>query len=501
MNTYPDLQTIKQYAQTGKYRTIPVSIEMYSDMYTPIGVLRVLKKASDHCYMFESAEDAKQWGRYSFLGFEPTMEISCRNGQIRIKNKTVTEAQANHPGKYIREVIENQKAPQIEGLPTFTGGLVGYFSYDYIKYVEPTLNLDAQDDAHFRDMDLMLFDQVIALDHLQQKIILIVNMPLTEEDGNVKSKEALDMAYEEAKQRLVKIKELIEAHDYAPHVPLKLKSEFTPRFSKEKYCEMVEKAKHHIKEGDIFQIVLSNRLEAGFEGSLLNTYRILRTLNPSPYMFYFSSSDMEVAGASPETLVKLEDGVLHTFPLAGTRPRGKTEEEDLRLEKELLADEKELAEHNMLVDLGRNDIGKISRFGSVEVEKYHCIERYSHVMHIGSTVRGEIRDDCDALSAINSILPAGTLSGAPKLRACQLINDLENNKRGIYGGAIGYIDFTGNLDTCIAIRIAYKKNNKVFIRSGAGIVADSVPEKEYQECLNKAAAVVRALELAKEVTE
>lgn len=264
---------------------------------------------------------------------------------------------------------------------------------------------------------------------------------------------------------------------------------------------MVENAKHHIKEGDIFQIVLSNRLEAGFEGSLLNTYRILRTLNPSPYMFYFSSSDMEVAGASPETLVKLEDGVLHTFPLAGTRPRGKTEEEDLRLEKELLADEKELAEHNMLVDLGRNDIGKISRFGSVEVEKYHCIERYSHVMHIGSTVRGEIRDDCDALSAIDSILPAGTLSGAPKLRACQLINDLENNKRGIYGGAIGYIDFTGNLDTCIAIRIAYKKNNKVFIRSGAGIVADSVPEKEYQECLNKAAAVVRALELAKEVTE
>ena len=218
-------------------------------------------------------------------------------------------------------------------------------------------------------------------------------------------------------------------------------------------------------------------------------------------MFYFSSSDMEVAGASPETLVKLEDGVLHTFPLAGTRPRGKTEEEDLRLEKELLADEKELAEHNMLVDLGRNDIGKISRFGSVEVEKYHCIERYSHVMHIGSTVRGEIRDECDALSAIDSILPAGTLSGAPKLRACQLINDLENNKRGIYGGAIGYRDFTGNLDTCIAIRIAYKKNNKVFIRSGAGIVADSVPEKEYQECLNKAAAVVRALELAKEVTE
>jgi anthranilate synthase component 1 len=264
---------------------------------------------------------------------------------------------------------------------------------------------------------------------------------------------------------------------------------------------MVEKAKDHIREGDIFQIVLSNRLEADYEGSLLNTYRVLRTLNPSPYMFYFSGTDVEVAGASPETLVKLEDGVLHTFPLAGTRPRGKTDEEDLALEADLLQDEKELAEHNMLVDLGRNDIGRISKFGSVKVEKYHEILRFSHVMHIGSTVRGEIRPDRDALDAIDSLLPAGTLSGAPKLKACQLINDLENNKRGIYGGAIGYIDFTGNLDTCIAIRIAYKKNGKVFIRSGAGIVADSVPDKEYQECLNKARAVVSALEEAEEEKE
>ena len=215
-------------------------------------------------------------------------------------------------------------------------------------------------------------------------------------------------------------------------------------------------------------------------------------------MFYFSSSDMEVAGASPETLVKLEDGVLHTFPLAGTRPRGKTEEEDLRLEKELLADEKELAEHNMLVDLGRNDIGKISEIGTVEVEKYMEIQKFSHVMHIGSTVRGNIRPDLDALNAIEAVLPAGTLSGAPKIRACQLIGELENNKRGIYGGAIGYLDFTGNMDTCIGIRIAYKKNGKVFVRSGAGIVADSVPEREYEECINKAKAVMNALELAEE---
>ena len=288
--------------------------------------------------------------------------------------------------------------------------------------------------------------------------------------------------------------DLIQNGTPAPNVPGQMTSPMRPLFSKEQYCSMVEKAKHHIREGDIFQIVLSNRLEADFEGSLFNAYRILRTVNPSPYMFYFSSSDLEVAGASPETLVKLEDGVLHTFPLAGTRPRGKTEAEDKQLEAELLADPKELAEHNMLVDLGRNDIGKISKFGSVAVEKYHSIERYSHVMHIGSTVRGELADDRTALDAIDAILPAGTLSGAPKIRACQLINDLENNKRGIYGGAIGYLDFTGNLDTCIAIRIAYKKNGKVFVRSGAGIVADSVPESEYQECINKAAAIVKALE-------
>ena len=484
----PSLNDLQEIRKQGIYRTAPVSMEILSDIKTPIEVLKILKNVSDHCYLLESVADNEKWGRYTFLGYDPSLEITCLNGQMKIGSLTF---ETKDPGSYIRQVVADHKSPKFDYLPSFTGGLVGYFSYDYLKYAEPTLRLDAEDTEGFKDVDLMLFDKVIAFDNFRQKIILMVNIDL----------EHLETEYNRASLELRSMADLIKNGKTKEDVPGHCTTPVTPLFQKEEYCEMVENAKHHIKEGDIFQIVLSNRLEAGFEGSLLNTYRILRTLNPSPYMFYFSSSDMEVAGASPETLVKLEDGVLHTFPLAGTRPRGKTEEEDLRLEKELLADEKELAEHNMLVDLGRNDIGKISRFGSVEVEKYHCIERYSHVMHIGSTVRGEIRDDCDALSAIDSILPAGTLSGAPKLRACQLINDLENNKRGIYGGAIGYIDFTGNLDTCIAIRIAYKKNNKVFIRSGAGIVADSVPEKEYQECLNKAAAVVRALELAKEVTE
>lgn len=294
-----------------------------------------------------------------------------------------------------------------------------------MKYGEPSLILDAEDKEGFNDADLMLFDKVIAFDHLRQKIVLIANIRT----------ENLDTDYERGMLVLRQMEELIGSGKKKKEEPSRIVSDFRELFDKETYCGMVRRAKEYIREGDIFQVVLSNRLEADFQGSLLNTYRVLRTLNPSPYMFYFSSDDLEVAGASPETLVKLEDRVLHTFPLAGTRPRGKTAAEDIALEKELLADEKECAEHNMLVDLGRNDIGKISEFGSVEVEKYMSVERFSHVMHIGSTVRGTLREGLGALDALDSILPAGTLSGAPKIRACEIINELEGNKRGIYGGA------------------------------------------------------------------
>ena len=435
--------------------------------------------------MLESAQANDKWGRYTFLGYDPKMEITCMSGELRAGNfKVKTE----HPSDYLRQLLADYKSPRFDYLPSFTGGLVGYFSYDYLGYAEPAVRCHVSDTEAFKDVDLMLFDKVIAFDHVRQKIILIVNMSLDD----------VEVGYNKAVMELKQTAQLIWHGAKKDEPKGILLGEVTPLFTREQFCDMVEKAKHYIHEGDIFQIVLSNRLSAPFEGSLFNTYRVLRTINPSPYMFYFSGTDVEVAGASPETLVKLENGVLHTFPLAGTRPRGKTEEEDNALEAELLADEKELAEHNMLVDLGRNDLGKISRFGTVSVEKLHSIERYSHVMHIGSTVRGEIKAGCDALDAIEAVLPAGTLSGAPKIRACQLIGELENNKRGIYGGAIGYIDFTGNMDTCIAIRIAYKKNGRVFVRSGAGIVADSVPEKEFEECLNKAKASLGALELAQE---
>lgn len=485
MKILPGFEEAKQIADMGKYSVIPVSCEILSDISTPIEVLRILKNVSSHCYMLESVGENEKWGRYTFLGFDPKLQITCIDGEFKAGDLTI---KTDDPARYIRQILSEYRSPKFDYLPSFTGGLVGYFSYDFLGYSEPTVRIEVEDTEEFKDIDLMLFDKVIAFDNFRQKIILIVNMSLKEPETG----------YNKAVMELKQLVELLRNGEKKTEPGGHLTGEVTQLFDKDTYCDMVEKAKHYIREGDIFQIVLSNRLSAPFEGSLLNTYRILRTINPSPYMFYFSGTDVEVAGASPETLVKLENGVLHTFPLAGTRPRGKTQAEDEALEAELLADPKELAEHNMLVDLGRNDLGKISRFGTVEVEKYHSIERYSHVMHIGSTVRGVIRDDCDAMDAISAVLPAGTLSGAPKIRACQLIGELENNKRGIYGGAIGYIDFTGNMDTCIAIRIAYKKNGRVFIRSGAGIVADSIPEKEYQECINKAAAVVNALKKAGE---
>ena len=488
MKFYPEFEEVKRIAESGEYSIVPVSAEILSDFITPIECMRILKNVSTHCYMLESAKASEVWGRYTFLGYEPKMEITCIDGKLRAGD---LQMQVKNPSDTIRQILSEYKSPKFKYLPPFHGGLVGYFSYDYLKYAEPTVECSVNDAEQFKDVDLMLFDKVIAFDNVKQKIILIANMSLNQPE----------VGYNKAILEIEQMAKLLKSGQKKEEKAGRITGEVEALFNKEEYCEMVEKGKYHIKEGDIFQIVLSNRLSAPFEGSLLETYRRLRTINPSPYMFYFSGTDVEVAGASPETLVKLEDGILHTFPLAGTRPRGKSPEEDEVLEAELLADEKELAEHNMLVDLGRNDLGKISKFNTVAVEKLRSVEHFSHVMHIGSTVRGEIRDDKDALDAIEAVLPAGTLSGAPKIRACQLIGELENNKRGIYGGAIGYIDFSGNMDTCIAIRIAYKKNGRVFIRSGAGIVADSVPEKEYEECLNKARAVLNALKAAGEEEE
>ena len=497
---YPSLEQIKQIASQGDYRRIPVCMEMLSDSYTPVEVMKILRKASRHCYLLESASQSEVWGRYSFLGYDPGMEITCLDDILTIREtmpdgiEQKTIKKIDHPGDVLRDILDRYRTPQMEDMPSFTGGLVGYFSYDYIKYSEPKLKplmksrAKEGENQDFRDMDLMLFDKVIAFDHYRQKLLLITGV-MTDD---------IETSYEAAQNTLREMAKLIKTGEKEVFRPLELKTEITPHFSEKQYCEMVEKAKEYIREGDIFQVVLSNPMRAEAEGSLFDTYRVLRTENPSPYMFYFSSDDIELSGASPETLAKLENGKISTFPLAGTRPRGKDDKEDKALEAELLRDEKELAEHNMLVDLGRNDIGKVSEIGSVKVEEYLSIERFSHVMHIGSTVTGKIRADKDAVDAVDAILPAGTLSGAPKFRACQIIEELENDKRGVYGGAIGYLDFTGNMDTCIAIRLVYRKNGRICIRAGAGVVADSVPENEFRECINKAKAVVTAIGMAKE---
>lgn len=489
---YPTFEKIQALSATEQYKRIPLCKEIMADRFTTIEVMRTLQAASHHCFLLESAENNQPWSRYSFLGYDPAMEITCLNGTLTIRQgnenemeeKTVT--QVTHPGEALRHILSQYKSPKLPELPPFTGGLVGYFSYDYIKYAEPNLALRNEENADFQDVDLMLFDKLIVLDAYKQKLLLITGV----------STENVEQSYKEAKATLEHMAQLLQSRARAAERPLHLETPLTPAHNAQEYGQMVETAKHHIHEGDIFQVVLSNPLTAKATGSLLDVYRSLRILNPSPYMFYFCSDTFEMAGASPETLTKLEDGKLYTFPLAGTRPRGKTEAEDKALEKELLADEKERSEHNMLVDLGRNDLGKISRIGTVKVDRYMDILRFSHVMHIGSTVEGEIRTDKDAIDAIDAVLPAGTLSGAPKFRACQIIEQEENRKRGIYGGAVGYLDFSGNMDTCIGIRLAYKKNGILCVQSGAGIVADSDPQKEYQECINKAQAMVTAIQKA-----
>lgn len=473
----------------GNYDVIPVCKEIYADVITPITLLRKLANISKRYYLLESIEGGEKWGRYSFLGFNPVMRVFCKNDEVVIERDGVTEKiGTKKPLEVIRSIMKEYKAPNLEGLPPFAGGFVGYFAYSMIGYAEPTLNINK---GNFNDYDLMLFDKVIAYDHLKQKICIVVNMKTDKVMEN----------YGKAMAEIESITNIIRNAPILEDQKIQQKVEFTCNVSEEAYCKLIEKTKEYIVDGDIFQAVIARQFTSPYEGNLINPYRVLRTTNPSPYMVYMNIDDEEIMSTSPETLVRLQNGRLTTFPVAGSRPRGMNQEEDTKLEQELLADEKELSEHNMLVDLGRNDLGRISEFDTVEVTEYQMIHKYSKIMHICSQVEGNIREGYDGLNAIEAVLPAGTLSGAPKIRACQIINELESEQRGIYGGALGYLDFTGNLDTCIAIRMAVKKDGKVYVEAGGGIVADSIPEKEYEESANKAAAVMNAIMNAKEVLE
>ena len=482
--------TVFSYEEVKKYDNqfyyVPLCREIYSDITTPISLLRKLAASKKNYFLLESVENGKNQGRYSFIGYDPVKRIYCEDNQVIVEEKGEKEYLDGEPLEVLKGVLQTYSAPKIPTLPTFSGGFVGYFSYELIGLAEPKLQLKK---SEFPIFDLMLFDTVLVFDHLTQKICVIVNMKL--EDG--------EKGYHQAIEKIDQLVEFIYDTTPLPNIKVEESPQFTCNMTKAEFCSMVEKAKHYIYEGDIFQAVVSRRFEAEYKGSLLNTYRVMRTINPSSYMYYIKCEDIEIAGVSPETLVKLVDGKLTTFPVAGTRKRGATIKEDKELEVELLSDEKELAEHNMLVDLARNDIGKLSKMGTVEVEEYMQIHRFSKVMHIASIVTGKKKEAMDSIDTITMMLPAGTLSGAPKFRACEIIDELEKTPRGIYGGAIGYLDFSGNLDVCIRIRTAVKKGDRVYVQAGGGVVADSIPENEYEESGNKAKAVLEAIKRASEV--
>lgn len=484
----PGIDEVKELAQG--YDIVPVQEEIYADVTTPILLLRRIAGCKKNYYLLESIEGGEKWGRYSFLGYDPVMRVTCREKKVTIREQgkeTVVETEDSL--RVLRDILKDHRAPKVKDMPPFAGGFVGYFAYAMMAHAEPSLAIRR---GEFADYDLMLFDKVIAYDHLKQKIVIV---------ANVSTKGNIEENYAKARADIRGIISLVRDNSPLPEEKVCDKVKFTCNVTRQEYAEIVEKTREYIFDGDIFQAVLSRQFVSDYEGSLINPYRVLRTTNPSPYMVYMNMEDVEIMSTSPETLVRLQDGRLVTFPVAGSRPRGKDEAEDEMLIRDLMSDAKELSEHNMLVDLGRNDLGRISEFGSVEVTKYQMIHKYSKIMHICSQVEGNIREDKDALDAIRAVLPAGTLSGAPKIRACEIINELETEPRGIYGGALGYIDFSGNLDTCIAIRMAVKKDNKVYVQAGGGLVADSKADMEYEESGNKAKAVMLAIENAKEAVE
>jgi anthranilate synthase component 1 len=470
---------------------LPVAAEYYADTDTPISVFKRLE-TENFCFLLESAEGGADTARYSFIGRNPFLTFKSYGDKITVsrengKPETITA----NPVAELERLAALYKTPDIPGMPQFCAGAVGNFAYDVSRLVENLPNTP-RDDIGQPDMHFMFVDEIIAFDHKRQKLIIIVNMRT---DGNAEDFEA---EYERANRRIVDIARELAASPLPKngggrHIRV---SPPASNFTKEEFIENVEKAKEYIRNGDIFQVVLSHRFAVETCVDPFNAYRSIRLINPSPYMYYLKFDGYQIAGASPEMLVRVRDGTVRTSPIAGTRKRGKTEEEDIVLENDLLADPKENAEHVMLVDLGRNDVGKVAEFGSVEVSRFKYLQRFSHVIHMSSDVVGKLKEGKTVFDALCAVLPAGTLSGAPKIRAMEIIDELENVKRGAYGGAIAYIGFNGSFDSCITIRTAVFKDGKAYIQAGAGIVYDSEPAKEYEETVNKAMAMLAAIEEA-----
>jgi anthranilate synthase component 1 len=490
-----ELQGIK--AMAGQYNVIPVVRRLLADTETPIRVFQHLSK-DKRAFLLESVEGGVKWARYSFIGTDPFLVLKLKKKELILEQNGKTESHhTDEPLQLLREKLRSYRSPAMPELPPFTGGAIGFFGYDLLQYYERKLPPHPSDDLNMDDMQFMFCDKIIVFDHFKQHVLVIGNVHITEGATDA----AIELAYEETChgidetiRRLQQPLPVVATRGTPPQDPEL--GEVYSNLTKEQFIDNVRQAKDYIRAGDIFQVVLSQRFHIETEVDPLHVYRVLRTMNPSPYMYVLKLDDEVIVGTSPELLVKVDNGKVETRPIAGTRPRGKTPEEDLAFEKELLADEKERAEHVMLVDLGRNDIGRVSKFGTVKCDSYMEIERYSHVMHIVSNVVGELAPDKDFYDAFLSCLPAGTVSGAPKLRAMEIIAELENEARGAYAGAIGYLGFSGNLNTCITIRTIIFKYGKAYVQAGAGIVWDSVPENEYEETINKAKGMLKAIRSA-----
>ena len=473
------------------FKTIPVYKRVLADLLTPISTFMKLAKNSEYAFILESVEAGEQYARYSFIGRDPKQIIKSDKNKVYTKSNGDWELVTKKFLPYVRDLHKSYQSPKLDGLPSFSGGLVGYLGYESVAWIED-IPIYKEDELDIPDAVFMLFEELIAFDHLKNQIILFSNVQITD-DMNLNS------AYELALKKIDKMGEdLHQDIDYqTPEVRRNSISE--SNFSQQNFEKAVLSAQEYIKSGDVFQLVLSQRFKRQTEASSETIYRALRTINPSPYMFHLKLADIDVIGASPELLVKVEDEEIEIRPIAGTRKRGKTTQEDSVLAEDLLQDEKERAEHLMLVDLGRNDVGRAAEYDSVHVHEFMKVEYYSHVMHIVSDVRGQLRQDKDIFDALYSGFPAGTLSGAPKIRAMEIIHELEPNRRGIYSGAIGYFDFSGDMNTCIAIRTMVMKDKDIYFQAGAGIVYDSDPQKEFEETINKASAINSAITFAENV--
>jgi anthranilate synthase component 1 len=472
------------------YNRIPLMREVLADLDTPLSTYLKLADGP-YSYLFESVQGGEKWGRYSIIGLpcREVVRVSGRQIEVQRGGELLESLEVDDPLSWVEDFQARYRVPEVEGLPRFNGGLVGYFGYDTIRYIEPKLaDCPNPDELDTPDILLMVSDELVVFDNLGGKLLLIVHADPAQTEAFANGQRRLDALVEQLRQAVPRP---------APKVASEVcEEDFVSGFTEEGFKQAVEKAKDYIVEGDVMQVVLSQRLSIPFSAAPLDLYRALRSLNPSPYMFYLDLHDFHIAGSSPEILTRLEDGMVTVRPIAGTRRRGHSEAEDKAMEQELLADPKELAEHLMLIDLGRNDVGRIAETGSVELTEKMVVERYSHVMHIVSNVEGKLKPGMSAMDVLRATFPAGTVSGAPKIRAMEIIDELEPVKRGVYAGAVGYLAWNGNMDTAIAIRTAVIKSGRLYIQAGAGVVYDSQPRLEWKETMNKGRAVFRAVAMA-----